>query len=268
MRRIGVLAAALACLLAGGCGLGAGKGASGVSIVVTRDFGARTVGSARVSKTPGSETVMRFLQRRFKVATRYGGGFVQSIDGLAGGVDAGRPVDWFYYVNGIEAAQGAAATRLHAGDRVWWDRHDWGAAHGVPAVVGSFPEPFLPGTRGKRLPAQIACTGDAGPACQAAKDRLAAVGVKVASLGLRHRRRNRDPARARRAVAQPAAPTGWCGASSRARSTAASSRTFSADGSRLRAPRRGAGAAGAPLGPGAGLIAATRLRGRSSRPGS
>ena len=33
----------------------------------------------------GGETVMRLLQRNAKVATRFGGGFVQSIDGLAGG---------------------------------------------------------------------------------------------------------------------------------------------------------------------------------------
>ena len=40
---------------------------------------------------------------------------MQSIDGLAGGQEAGQPVDWFYYVNGVEAAKGAAATNVHAG---------------------------------------------------------------------------------------------------------------------------------------------------------
>ena len=46
---------------------------------------------------------MRLLQRKFEVETRYGGGFVQEIDGVGGGREAGRPVDWFFYVNGIEA---------------------------------------------------------------------------------------------------------------------------------------------------------------------
>ena len=46
---------------------------------------------------------MRLLQRTFEVETRYGGGFVQAIDGVGGGRRGGRPVDWFFYVNGIEA---------------------------------------------------------------------------------------------------------------------------------------------------------------------
>ena len=46
---------------------------------------------------------MRLLQRKFEVETRYGGGFVQEIDGVGGGRRGGRPVDWFFYVNGIEA---------------------------------------------------------------------------------------------------------------------------------------------------------------------
>jgi hypothetical protein len=171
-----VLAASVA-----GCGLGPGKGPGGVSVTVTRDFGATTLGSARTADAPGGETVMRFLERRFDVKTRYGGGFVQSIQGVSGGREGGRPRDWFYYVNGVEAGQGAAATKLHAGDRVWWDRHDWGTAMRVPAVVGSFPEPFRSGTGGKRLPVQILCSPGAGAACAEAKRRLSAVGVNGGS---------------------------------------------------------------------------------------
>jgi hypothetical protein len=181
--RRAVLALALPAVaaVAAGCGLGAGEGTRGVSVTVTRDFGARSLGSARAEETPGEDTVMRFLQRRFDVRTRFGGGFVQAIDGLAGGREAGRPVDWFYYVNGIEASRGAAATRLHGGDRVWWDRHDWGTAAAVPAVVGSFPEPFRSGAQGKRLPVRLACLPAAQAACQEAQRRLAAVGAKPGS---------------------------------------------------------------------------------------
>ena len=57
---------------------------------------------------------MRQLQRDFEVETRYGGGFVQEIDGVGGGRRSGRPVDWFFYVNGIEADSGAAARQLAA----------------------------------------------------------------------------------------------------------------------------------------------------------
>jgi hypothetical protein len=257
VKRSALLAAALAVLLAG-CGLGSGKGADGVSVVVTRDFGVRKVGSARVARTPGSETVMRFLQRKFTVRTRYGGGFVQAIDGLSGGYEGGRQVDWFYYVNGIEADKGAAATKLHAGDRVWWDRHDWGAARGVPAVVGSFPEPFRSGAGGKRLPTQIACTDDADAACGEVKTRLAAVGVKIASSafgtggGTETLRVLVGPWSSLRA--DPVARRIEQGPG-----TSGVFATFSGGGRRLTV-LDDRGRRGASLGAGGGLVAATRLR--------
>jgi hypothetical protein len=148
------LLGALAALTAG-CGAGAGEKPAGTRLTVTQEFGARAAKRLDAPKVSGSETVMRLLQRNAKVTTRFGGGFVQSIDGVAGGRSGGRPVDWFYYVNGVEASEGAAAKRLNPGDRVWWDRHDWGAAQRVPAVVGSFPEPFLHGIGGRRLPVRI-----------------------------------------------------------------------------------------------------------------
>jgi hypothetical protein len=165
---------------AAGCGLGPGKSMGGASITVTRDFGSRPLGRVAASSLPGSETVMRFLERRFKVRTRYGGAFVQSIDGLSGGSAGGRPVDWFFYVNGIESGRGAAATSVHAGDRIWWDRHDWGSAERVPAVVGSFPEPFLSGSGGRRLPVRLECADAASAACGAAARLLKAAGVPSA----------------------------------------------------------------------------------------
>jgi hypothetical protein len=46
---------------------------------------------------------LRLLQRSADVDTRYGGGFVGSIEGRSGGRQDGRPVDWFFYVNGVES---------------------------------------------------------------------------------------------------------------------------------------------------------------------
>jgi uncharacterized protein DUF4430 len=161
-----------------GCGLGPGKGTSDVTLTVTRNFGSATVGSFTEHRVPGSETVMRMLERRFGVGTRYGGGFVQSIDGHSG--TAARR-DWFYYVNGIEGAKGAAVTAVHGGDRIWWDLHDWSATDSVPAVVGSFPEPFIHGSGGKRLPTVLECAGDVQAACNRVAGELKAIGVPVAS---------------------------------------------------------------------------------------
>jgi hypothetical protein len=168
----------LAASLAGGCGLGPGTGTSDVSLTVTRGFGSVQLASITKRRVPGSETVMRMLERSFRVATRYGGGFVESIDGASGG---GGRRDWFYYVNGIEAPQGAATTAVHRGDRIWWDLHDWTATESVPAVVGSFPEPFVHGSGGKRLPTVLECAPDVGPACSRAAAALKAIGVPVAS---------------------------------------------------------------------------------------
>jgi hypothetical protein len=161
-----------------GCGLGPGPGTSNVTLTVTKGFGADQVRTVTESKVPGSETVMRMLERRFDVRTRYGGGFVQSIDGRAGNSEQ---TDWFYYVNGVQAQKGAANTALHKGDRVWWDLHDWRATDSVPAVVGSFPEPFLHGVGGKRLPTTLECATDVGAACKLVEQALDRAGVPVAN---------------------------------------------------------------------------------------
>jgi hypothetical protein len=181
-RLLAVVAAAL--LLAGavGCGLGSGDAPSSVRLTVTDGFGRRPVVRSEAPEVRGEETVMRLLQRNAKVATRFGGGFVQSIEGLAGGEEDGRRVDWFYYVNGVEAGEGAAAMRVRPGDRIWWDRRAWSEAQRVPAVVGSFPEPFLHGVDGKRLPVRVECADPERPACRAVQRRLTDLGV-VAAIG-------------------------------------------------------------------------------------
>jgi len=180
MRRAALLALLILASLAGGCGLGSGESLQGgATLTVTRDFGARAVGTGAASPIPGGETVMRMLQRDFDVETRYGGGFVQRINGIAGGRQDGRPVDWFYYVNGILAEDGAAAHKLGAGDDVWWDHHDWSASADVRAVVGAFPEPFLSGVGGKRLPVRLDCAAAAQDACDEVAERLGRVGVKA-----------------------------------------------------------------------------------------
>jgi hypothetical protein len=111
------------------------------SLLVTRDFGTRPLLDAHVA--PG-QTVMTALRGVARIDTRYGGRFVQSIDGISGSLTRAR--DWTYFVNGLEARVGASDVMLHAGDRVWWDFHPWADLPTVPAVIGSFPEPFVHGT--------------------------------------------------------------------------------------------------------------------------
>ena len=183
-RRAG-LALALTALALGGCGLGAGDKPAGTTLTVTRDFGRDQLRRSTAPRVAGSETVMRLLGRNAKITTRYGGGFVQSIDGLTGGERDGRPVDWFFYVNGVESRAGAAAVKLKPGDRVWWDNHDWSETQTIPAVVGSFPEPFVHGLGGRRLPVRVECQDPRGDACSVVSQRLAKLGVPVARGGIR-----------------------------------------------------------------------------------
>jgi Domain of unknown function (DUF4430) len=185
MRRLlaAVLAVAAVCGLSA-CGLGSGSPPASTQLTITRDFGTRQVAELTQPKVGGSDTVMRLLQRNASVRTRYGGGFVQSIDGIAGGTRHGRPVAWFFYVNGIESEKGAAAVKVHPGDRVWWDFHDWGAAQRIPAVVGSFPDPFAHGQGGKRYPVRLQCANSATKACDAASKSLADAGVTVSRAAL------------------------------------------------------------------------------------
>jgi hypothetical protein len=171
--------AALAVVVAcAGCGLGPGPGTGAVNVNVTRGFGGTPVRSLSSKHVAGSQTVMRMLQRSFRVRTRYGGGFVQSIDGYTG---SSGSVDWFYYVNGVQAKQGAATTSVHRGDQIWWDLHDWRATNSVPAVVGSFPEPFVHGVGGKRYPTTLECGHGVANACKQVTAALTAAHVPVSS---------------------------------------------------------------------------------------
>ena len=159
-RSLAAAAAALfaATLAVAGCGLGPGKDLGDVSLTATRDFGARQVVPAVSDKVTEADTVMRVLERNAHVETRYSGGFVQSIEGLEADEEgSGGPEDWFFYVNGVESAVGAAQYPLHGGEAIWWDYHDWGSAIHIPAVVGSYPEPFRDGYEGERHPTAVVC---------------------------------------------------------------------------------------------------------------
>jgi hypothetical protein len=163
-----------------GCGLGPGPTPGGVRLAVTEGFGAHVLGDSSTPNVKGQETVMSLLMRNYSVKTRYGGGFVESIDGRSGDTQGGEPSDWFYYVNGVEAPKGASETNVDTGERIWWDLHDWGQTEEIPAVVGSYPEPFLNGIEGKRYPLREECAEPSGSACATVRKRLTALGVPVA----------------------------------------------------------------------------------------
>lgn len=251
-RGLSSLLVAAACAAAiGGCGLGPGPGTSGATITVTRNFGSAAVGSAAERRVPGSQTVLRMLERSFSVVHDRGG-FPESI----GHWSAGAPrYDWFYYVNGVQASKGAARTPVHQGDRIWWDLHDWAAAESIPAVVGSFPEPFVHGIGGQRYPTVLECGAGLQASCNRVSDELHREGVPAADQLLGTGSGSNSLAIVIAAFSQVRGTIAGDLIAAGPRSSGVYARF--ADGGRRLELLNPAGELARVLGPGAGLIAAT-----------
>jgi hypothetical protein len=141
------LALLLAVAVLAGCG---GEESGNATLWITRDRGNEVILDRQV---PAGLTAMQALDRVADIETRYGGRYVQAINGIEGSLANRR--DWFYFINGYEADRSAAEYRLREGDVEWWDFRSWETRMREPVVVGAFPEPFLHGFGGKRLPARV-----------------------------------------------------------------------------------------------------------------
>jgi hypothetical protein len=123
--RFVVIAVIVACLLAiplGGC-QSTPSGQIEVRVIVSQDFNGTLMLDELVKLDNGS-TAMDALQQVATVEAKYGGGFVQAINGTRSQYP-GTNKDWFYYVNEVSPNVGAAAYILHDGDVVHWDFHEW-----------------------------------------------------------------------------------------------------------------------------------------------
>ena len=156
LRKPALAATALACAVAAGCGLGPGEETGEAKLTITRDFGSEQLVREEQSLRE-SDDVMSVLDRSADIETRYGGAFVDSIDGISGAGEDGRRTDWIFYVNGIESSLGAAEFEARDGDRIWWDYRDWTDVLRTPALVGSWPEPFVHGFNGERWETIVNC---------------------------------------------------------------------------------------------------------------
>jgi hypothetical protein len=148
-------AALVVFVLLAGCGGGAGGEEGTARLWVTRDRGAEVLLEAEVE---AGQTLMRALAAEADVETRYGGRYIQAVNGIEGDLTAQR--DWFWFVNGYEGDRSAAAYRLRDGDVAWVDYRAWQREGEVRVVVGAFPEPFLHGYAGRRRPAVVRYEGD------------------------------------------------------------------------------------------------------------
>jgi Domain of unknown function (DUF4430) len=183
-RGTSVASALLALLAAAGCGLGPGADVGDVRLTVTRDYGRERMAEATVAAKE-SDTAMRVLEGEADVSTRYGGGFVHAIDGVAEESRGGDPYDWFFYVDGEESEIGAADYPIEGDERIWWDYRNWSAINHIPEVVGSWPAPFESGIGGKRYPVAVECAGEGSRgwagACEVTREALQAEGIHLAT---------------------------------------------------------------------------------------
>lgn len=168
-------------IVTSGCGAGIGPGqAEGeVDLTVTRDYGKTVVAGPSTRELRESDTVMSLVDEIADVETRYGGRFVQAIDGVRSSGGA-RTSDWFYFVNGVEAEVGAATFRPGPGDSIWWDFRDWTEAMYAGAVTGSYPAPLSSGPDGRGDGAVFTCFAGEST-CRLVRSRLEDDGIELQS---------------------------------------------------------------------------------------
>ena len=157
------LAALAVLVLLGGCGSAGGEEGT-ATLWVTRDRGAELLLETKVE---AGQTLMRAVDSKVDLETRYGGRYVQAIDGLAGSLEGQS--DWFWFVNGYEGDRSASAYRLRDGDVAWLDYRAWEREGEARIVVGAFPEPFLHGYEGRTRPAVVRFEGSRSAATRLAR---------------------------------------------------------------------------------------------------
>lgn len=124
----------------------AGYSEASIRLVVSCDYGQETVFDSRV-KALANSSVMDVTSRHLEVEQAYGGGFVNSINGIASGYTgqsggARKKKDWFLFINGVLSGTGADEIKVQDGDTIWWDYHNWGTSAFTPAILGAYPQPF------------------------------------------------------------------------------------------------------------------------------
>ncbi len=158
------LSALFVLVLLAGCGGATGGEEGTAQLWVTRDRGAKLLVEAKVD---AGQTLLRALASETKVETRYGGRYVQSVNGIEGSL--GNRRDWFWFVNGYEGDRSAASYKLRDGDVAWFDYRGWEREGEARVVVGAFPEPFLHGYSGKTRAAVVRFEGCSGACARASR---------------------------------------------------------------------------------------------------
>ncbi|RDI73490.1 hypothetical protein Gocc_2846 [Gaiella occulta] len=178
--RLGIALLLVALAVAGCGGEGPSRADGSARLWVTRDRGSVVMLDARV---PAGQTLLRALRSKLPVKTRYGGAFVQEIDGISGSLLHRR--DWFWLVNGLVGDRSAVSYRLRDGDVAWWDYRGWERdAETLEVVVGAFPEPFRHGYDGRVRAAAVRYAPGLGSAARRVAKAIGAVDVAPAAAAV------------------------------------------------------------------------------------
>jgi len=147
-----------------------------VKVVVTTDFSKEVL---------LEQSAIDALKMVAKVETKYGGGFINAINGISSEYEGIRKEkkDWFLFINGISSNVGAKDYILRDGDIEHWDFRDWSYHQFIPAIIGDFPQPLLGGYQNKVKPTVIVYGDDRfEESARSLVEKLNELGVKETSV--------------------------------------------------------------------------------------
>jgi hypothetical protein len=104
-------------------------------------------------------SVLDVLENVTQIETGYGGKFITSINGIKSTYPK-SPYDWFFYVNGYLAKEGAADYIINDKDLIHWDFHSWELHQYQSAVMGDYPSYLVNGYAGEISPTVLVFEND------------------------------------------------------------------------------------------------------------
>ena len=138
---------------------------STITVIVSEDFGHEVLVNKTIPYQPGMSALVAL--EKVSSVDADSSGFVNAVNGVRSqytgmGANA-KPVDWFYYVNGMFATVYSPSYTMHPGDVMRWDYHDWDPNDAMGGmtddIVGDLFAGFAYGYGGNVPPTYIVDTG-------------------------------------------------------------------------------------------------------------
>lgn len=124
-----------------------------VTVAVTKDFGKELMLQEKIIVASGT-SALDATKKIANVETSYGGGFVSSINDIESSFPQEKS-DWFFYVNGFLAKEGAASYKIIEDDSIIWDYHSWEFNQFQSAILGEYPKYLVNGYANRTCPTLI-----------------------------------------------------------------------------------------------------------------